>query len=331
MPAAVASAPYVVSDASVVGFGTIGGSEQRILEMAGAQPGRPAGDLLPVAVSNEALGARLDLVSVSSGGVLRTLVAVPAPAFIFDSWADTSRGRIYYGVGRESAVEFRSVAVDGSDDRLLATVAREDLTGFTAELAFDGSAFVVDACHAGSGCARTIVDAQTGTVGTVDRAADPICKILGIVDAEIIGTSRPTCREDGVTSVVAVPIDGERRVLMDDAPREIVDAVIVTTREGVKAVYVGEVAAGGSAVTVAVLDVATGVTSHLPPSDVGDPRLVPYPLARLDGLVLLAGGGMGDFPWQKSFDRPVPVLLDVATGERIELVNLPHWEGTFGR
>ena len=107
------------------------------------------------------------------------------------------------------------------------------------------------------------------------------------------------------------------------------DAAIVVL--SAQAVYVGEVASNGSAVTVAVLDVATGVTTDLPPSDVGDPRLVPYPLARLDGLVLLAGGGMGDFPWQQSFDRPVPVLLDVATGERIELVNLPHWAGTFGR
>jgi len=47
------------------------------------------------------------------------------------------------------------------------------------------------------------------------------------------------------------------------------------------------------------------------------------------GWILLAGGAMGDFPWQRAIDRPVPLLVNVVTGESVELVNLPHWKGNF--
>ena len=124
-----------------------------------------------------------------------------------------------------------------------------------------------------------------------------------------------------------MPIDGDPRVLLEDAPREIADAVVVRTADGTKLVYVGAVADDGSAVTPAVLDVATGTTSDLPPGDVGDPRLGPYPVALPDGWVLLAGGAMGDFPWQRALDRPAPVLVNLDTGRRIELPNLPNWTG----
>ena len=212
----------------------------------------------------------------------------------------------------------------------MATVPREGLAGVTAELALDGAVFVVDACHAGSGCTRTVLDTGSGDASTFDRAADPICRILGIVDDVIIGFSRATtCAEEAITALVAVPIDGDPRVLMADAPREIVDAVVVPTAGGAKVVYVGAVSDDGSAVTVSVLDVATGRTTDLPPSDVGDPRLGPYPVALPEGWVLLAGGAMGDFPWQRALDRPAPVLLNLDTGRRIELPNLPNWTGNL--
>jgi hypothetical protein len=47
-----------------------------------------------------------------------------------------------------------------------------------------------------------------------------------------------------------------------------------------------------------------------------------------DGWVML-NAGLGDFPWQRAFDRPIPVIVNLVTGERIELVNLPHWTGTL--
>lgn len=331
MPPAVAAVPYVAPDASVVGFGTIGSSRQTILEIQGATPGQPAGDLLPVAVSNESTGARLDLVSVSGGTVVRTLAAVPAPSFIFNSWADATHQQVFYGVAVESAIEFHRVAAVGSGDQVVATV-RKGQTGFTADLSADDSVFVVDACYAGPTCTRTIVDAATGASRQVDRASDPLCRILGIVDGLIVGTSRAVCTDEATTALVAVPIEkGSPRVLIDDAPRpEIGGALVVSTPDGPKVVFTGSVEPDGTtAIEVLVLDVTTGETAALPPSDVGDARLFPYAVRLPDGWFLLAGGFLGDFPWQRSFDRPAPVLVNLVTGERIELVNLPHWVGNF--
>lgn len=329
IPPAVAAVPYMAPDASVVGFGTLGSSRQTILPIQGARPGQPAGDLLPVAVSDETAGARLDLVSVSGGTVLRTLATVPAPSFIFDSWVDATHEQVFYGVSVESGIEFHRVATLGAGDQVVATVER-DQTGFSADLAIDDSVFVVGACFEGGGCVRTIVDAATGKARQVDLVGDPVCKILGIVDGLIVGTSRAVCAAESTTAVVAVPIEGgSPRVLIDDAPRpEIGGAVVVSTLDGPKVVFTGSVQPGGiTAIEVLVLDVTTGETAALPPSDVGDARLFPYQVRLPDGWLLLAGGFLGDYPWQRSFDRPAPVLVNLVTGERIELVNLPHWVG----
>ena len=55
-----------------------------------------------------------------------------------------------------------------------------------------------------------------------------------------------------------------------------------------------------------------------------DPRLSNVRLPAGDWILL--AGPVGDTPVLASIGRPVPVLLNVVTGERIELPNLPSSE-----
>jgi hypothetical protein len=328
LPVSVATAPYAVPDPSVVAFGTVGSDRQWILPMSGAQPGMPAGDLLPVASFDAANGARLELVSVSKGVVVRTLAAVPAPSQIFDSWADATHDQVFYAMATETGIEFHRVGAAGTDDTLVATVGR-DPTGFSAELAVDDSVFVVDACFTGRGCTRTIVDGTTGDPREVDRAAEPLCRIFGIVDGTIVGSTRSACSEDTPTNVIGVPVEGGRsKVLIEGAVGANLDgAFVAPTSEGPKLVLAGPV--GPDETPWDVLDIATGETELLPPGAAGTQPLMTADIRLRDGWIMLTGGGLGDFPWQRAFDRPVPVLVNLVTGERIELVNLPNWKGNY--
>lgn len=332
LPDGLGSVPYVAPDARVIGVGTLGSNHQVVLPIADARPGSPAGDLLPVAINSQTDGARLDLVSIGDGAVLRTLVQVPAPSLIFDSWADARHDQVFYLIALESRYEFHRVSALGGDDIVVATVLREGQAGFTADLSDDESIFVVDACQTGVGCSRTIVDAASGAVQRVDRSADPVCRILGIADGVLIGTSRSVCTEDSTTALIAAPVaDGAPVVLMRDAPRaEIGDGVVVVTPDGPKVVFAASVTSDGTP-SIKVIDARTGALSDLPRGTIGDPRLFPYPIRLPAGWLLLAGGALGDFPWQKGLDRPPPILVNLVSGERIELVNLPHWVGTLAR
>lgn len=330
LPDGLASVPYVAPDANVVGFGTLGSNRQILLSLAGARPGEPAGDLLPVATTSKTAGTRLDLVSISAGGVSRTLATAPAPSFILDSWADATHDQVFYLMAVESGFEFHRVSTLGTGDQVVATVPRDGQGFFTADLSDDDSIFVVDACQIGAGCSQTIVDAESGVVRRVDRPSDPICRIVGIVDGLVIGTSRDVCTEDSTTDLIAVPVDGgPPLVLLADAPRALIgDAAVVVTPDGPKVVFVASI--GGDGVpSIKVLDVKTSQATDLPSGAIGDPRLSPTTIRLPAGWLLLGAGGMGDFPWQKALDRPAPVLVNLVTGERIELVNLPHWVGSY--
>ena len=330
LPAGVADVPYTAPDNNVLAFGTIGSNRQTILSMQGTQPGMAAGDLLPVVVFNQGDDPHVDLalVSVSSGEVVRDLATIAAPSIIFDSWADATHDAVFYGVGRESGIEFHRVAVDGSADRTVATV-ESDPTGFTAELALDDSVFVVESCHAGVGCVRTVVDAATGESERTERTGDPICKIFGIVDGTIVGSTRPDCTEDAPSAVVTVPVGGGApTTLLADVPRTSREgAFVVDTEDGPRFVLGGPT--GPDDMPWDVLDMTSGETTTLPTDPSSVFRRGALDVRMPGGWILLAGGAMGDFPWQRAIGRPVPLLVNVVTGESVELVNLPHWKGNF--
>ena len=261
---------------------------------------------------------------------MRDLATVDARPDIFDSWVDATHDAVFYALGQESGIEFHRVAIDGSDDRVVATVAPEP-TGFTAELALDDSVFVVDSCHAGSGCPRTVVDAATGASERTERAGDPVCAIFGIVDGTIVGSRRPVCTEDAPTDVVAVSLaGGSSTVLVADCRASTLEgaSVVDPTRAGIRPGRPGRIGRERR-------DGLGRSRSH-DPVDLPDRRRRVGrvaavarrrpPARRLDPV---DRGGLGDFPWQRAIDRPVPVLVNLVTDERIELVNLPHWTGNF--
>ena len=333
LPAGVASVPYVAPDNNVLAMGTIGSNRQQVLPVPGMRPGMPAGDLASVSVFEETGEPHVDLVlvSVSSGGILRELATADAPSNIFDSWVDATHDAVFYALGQESGIEFHRVATDGSGDRVVATVGPDPM-GFTAELALDDSVFVVDSCHAGTGCRRTVVDAATGEAAVTERKGDPICRIFGIVDGTIVGSRRPVCTQDAPTDLIAVSLaDGSSTGLATGVVRSTLEgASVVDSDEGAKFVLGGPVGSDeADGMAWDVLDLATLSTSRI---DVTAPDGSPLFAADVrlpGGWILLTGGGLGDFPWQRSVDRPVPVLVNLVTDEQIELVNLPHWTGNF--
>lgn len=333
LPTGVAAVPYVAPDNNVLALGTIGSNRQVILPLQGTRPGMPAGDLLAVSMFDETGGPHVDLtlVSISSGAVLRDLATVDAPSNIFDSWVDASHDAVFYVVGKESGIEFHRVAIDGSDDRVVATVD-SDPTGFTAELALDDSVFAVDSCHAGTGCRRTVVDAATGEGVVTARDGAPVCKIFGIVNGTIVGSRRPVCTQDAPTDIVAVSLtDGSSTVLAADVVRSTLEgAFVLDTDEGGKFVLggpVGSVESDGMGWDV--LDLTTLSTSRIDVAAADGSPLFTADVRLPGGWILLTRGGLGDFPWQRAVDRPIPVLVNLATDEDIELVNLPHWTGNF--
>jgi hypothetical protein len=328
LPDGLADVPYAAPDANVLAFGTLGSSRQAILPVRGATPGRPAGDLLPVGVADEGTGARLELVSIAAGSVIRNLARFPAPSFIFDSWVDATHGQVYYALADPTKVEFRRVSIGGTDDALVATVPREGRESFTAKLAADDTVFVVDACLTGPTCTRTIMDAATGEITSADRTSDPLCTILGVADGRIVASSRPACTDDAPTSLLAIPVDGGTpRVVGEAFNPDVSGGVVVATPDGLRVAFGAD---EGSGFVTRVIDVDSGDVSELPASADGGPALIPHQSVVLPpGWLLLTDGYLGDFPWQKAIDRPAPVLVNLVTGERIELVNLPHWTGTW--
>ena len=327
MPAEVAAAPYAVPDANVVGFGTIGSNRQSILPMPNARPGTPAGDLFPVARFDETDGGRLDLVSIASGEIVRNLTTTTAPAFIFDSWADATHEQVFYAKAVGTVIEFHRISAAGTDDTVIATAPR-DSASVKAHLAADDSVFVVEACPDGTGCTRTVVDTATGAARPIDGPAGPVCRILGVVDGTIIEATRPSCSDNAPTDVIAVPLDGGApTVLIEQADATVTDGFIVPTAEGPKLVLTGPV--GPDTVPWDVFDLTTGKTASIAPPAGGTTPLTPADVRLPGGWILLSGGLLGDFPWQRAFDRPVPVLVNLVTDERIELVNLPNWKGNY--
>ncbi|MGZ9159996.1 MAG: hypothetical protein ACXW4T_02430 [Candidatus Limnocylindrales bacterium] len=327
MPPDLALTPYAAPDRNVVGLGTLGARRQTIVELQGATPGRPAGDRLPVSLSDQTDGSRLDLLAIPSGDVIRTIATVPAPSFIFDSWIDPSHERVFFAVARKDVVEFHQVSTDGSDDTLLATIPGAATTGFTAALAGDDTTFVIDWCVAGQACTRVIVDGPTGAVRTVERSGDPVCRIVGIADGTLIGTTRAVCRDESSTALVAVPLaGGPPRVLASDATGGLSGGAVVVTRKGLQVVI--DTAFSESGPAVGIIDVGTGQVTPLM-VEVEGAVLTPTRLRMPPGWVLMSSGMLGDFPWQRAFDRPTPVAVNLDTGDRIELGNLPHWLSTL--
>jgi hypothetical protein len=337
LPSGIAETPYGTAGADRVAVGTLGSNAQSVIDVAGT-PGRGAGDLIPIAVNGAGLsGSRLDLYSAPDGALVTTLADIGAPAFIQGSWVDATHGQVFYevakGLGLQS--EFHRVGFDGSEDQVMASALA--VTGSRqSTLALDDSAYVIESCGLPTGCERIVIDAATLASTTHASTAGEICTLIGVSDGFVVEKVGPTCGGQAVPSgdpgepaplafrIVASRLDGtgERTLAEGDAI-----GTLVHTDDGAWLLATGDIAdaAPGQDPTIELIDVATGeaVPFESDPAE-GLGTSIYAQDVRLPPNWILFATDLGDLPGLQNSYRPVPLLINVLTGERIELPNLPH-------
>lgn len=321
LPEAVAKTPYSAAAHDYLAMGTLGSNRQGLIPIRGAQPGLAGGDLVAVVIPTEA-GTRLDLFSVSAAKAIRTLAETPRPGRLATGAIDATHDQVFYLVGRaDGAAEYRRIGLDGADDRLLVTLPGDGIS-LAHNLARDASSFVIEFCRDATACVRHIVDPVTLELRTIDIPALPVCRLDAVLAEQVIETSGGPCGgPETPFATWATPLDGgDRRLLVDGAA----ERYVVETIAGPKLVYsTGWTPAGDR--TFHILDVASGDTEVLVSFDADSPQsglgIAPARLPR--GWVLLAGL-LNEAPAGRLGLGPAPLVLNVETGEQIELVNLPH-------
>ena len=323
LPEAVAITPYTSEAPEFLAMGTLGSNRQGLIPVPWARPGLAGGDFVAAAIPNEATGAwRLDLFSVSRARVVGTLAEVEAPDRLATSYVDVAHGQVFYLIGRgDGSAEYRRVGLDGTDDRQIVLLPTGGLS-LGSNLARDASVLAIEFCREATACVRHIVDADTLEMTTIDIPALPLCRIDAVVGGLIVQTSGGSCAgAEAPFATWATPLDGgERRLLVEGA----VERYVVDTTAGPKLVYsTGWTPDAGK--TFRVLDVASGETEVLVSFDADSPQsaLVPGGARLPRGWILLAGM-LNEYPAGRLALGPAPLVINVETGEQIELVNLPH-------
>jgi hypothetical protein len=319
MPADLVGLSYADADGEYLALGTLGSERQTIPQMSGAQAGLASGDFVGVTTPDDSGGMTLELWSIAQAKAISTLAQVSGPDRIYRSWVDATHEQVFYGISTAAgfAAEWHRVAFDGSGDTVIGKTAPGIV--LTSEvLALDDSVFVVDWCIAIGPCTRIIHDSETGTDREVVLTGDRRCHLVGAVDGRIVAQGAATCDDAGQTTIEALD-GGQRRVLVD---RPVPASLLVRSSDGPQLI----VATGGE----------TRTTYRIVGLDGGEPReiavfehepsLAPQPSqVRLPaGDWVLLAGPLADTPSNRSLGRATPVLLNVATGEMIELVNLPR-------
>ena len=168
---------------------------------------------------------------------------------------------------------------------------------------------------------------------STERDGAPICQIIGVVDGTIVGSREPVCTADLPRT--------SRRVSLTDASaqrwhrRDLVRSASME-RSSSTPMKAGNSSCGGPVGSVEsdgmpwdVLDLTTLSTSRIDVAAADGSPLFTTDVRSAAGWILFDPRWLGDFPWQRAVDRPVPILVNLVTDERIELVNLPHWTGNF--
>jgi hypothetical protein len=339
LPVGVAETPYAVGDGTWLGLGTVGSNRQTVIDLKGAGAGVASGDLVAVAITDETAGeVRLDLYSISTARPVGRLAEVSGDAIIPWSWVDVTHGQVYYAIfsGPGSGLDFHRVAIDGSGDRVVATVLRPNGSSI-AELAGDDSLFVVDSCRSLSACTRQIVDTSTGETRTIDLPVVDLCRLEGVADGFVVHTVASSCSNPipqpspGVPvaptgdspsdfQVVATTLDGgASRVLVEGDNL----GTVVRTDAGPRFVYMHSL--DFETFALEAVDVNTGDSKTLVTYDSNYAGSTPWiqPVRLPPGWVLLASD-LRDVPDAQNLMRAVPELVNVLSGERIQLPNLPH-------
>jgi hypothetical protein len=320
LPAAVADTPFAtvwMGEPSLIAVGRIGEIEQQLTEAAGVFFARARGAYLLVAAQDAGIG-RYDLWSVEPLERLRTLATASYPELFEQTWLDLTHEQLFYvDVTQDGASgEIRRVGLDGTGDRLIATVGLPR----GGALARDDSLLVIDACDESDSCLRTPIDTETGRVDgpVLPAPGDAACYLTGVSD----GVAVSSCQGDAGVHLIAKPLSGggvEQTYVLG----EIFGSAVVETDEGPQVVYsrLSDQGGGFEVINLASGEIRTLLT--IAPEDIRASLTVAQGVGLPPNWVLLATD-LGDFPGSQTYERPVPLLFNLATGERYELVNLPH-------
>jgi hypothetical protein len=316
LPAGVADTAYADGDGQFAAFGTLGSSDQTLVQLPGSRVGIAAGDHVAIAVRDGDRG-RLELWSISRGERLATLAELPSADGVFRSWVDNTHRQVIYGyLAADYSAEFHRVSFDGTGDHVIAETPAIVVLA-QSELAVDDSTFIVDWCVP-LACSRAIHDMTTGTTTEV-ALVDRTCHLLGIADGQVVASVGESC-DDGLGDAVTVSaLDASsRRELLDRGA----SGTVVATTTG-PLVVVQQLEAPGT--TLSAVPLAGGDVRELARFEDAASSTHTLSSVRLPGSdwILLAGP-LADTPTNQSTGRNVPILLNVLSGEQIELANLPH-------
>ncbi len=320
LPAELAATPYVEADAEHLAFGTLGSNEQQLVRVPSARPSAISGDRVAVGVADGGgEPTRLELWSVSGRTSIAVLTEVAAPRAVMQSWVDATHEQVLYSVwdpGSET-MELRRVGFDASGDRLVLRFG-PGLTGLSGVLSDDDLRYVVSDCAA-AGCTMQVLDTATGEATVVAIDGDPVCRIVGLVEDAVVATTGASCLERGPTATMLIPLDGQpARVLVEGGA----DGVIVLASTG--PLYVYPSGAPGTAIELRAVDLAGGTPRELASFEDAEAVRSLSPVRLPAGDWVLFAGPLADTPNAAAVLRPVPLLLNVVTGQQIPLVNLPH-------
>ncbi len=319
LPAQLAAVGFAEGDGQYVAFGSLGTGTQTVVPVSGQPLALAGGEMVGVALPGDnGVGMRLEAWSIDDRTSVRVLAHTEGQ--IYQSWVDATHQQVFYGVTMDDqSAEWRRVGLDGSGEALVVQMPSTVLpTGIAAGLAVDDTMFIVEWCPTLGPCVRHVHDTAAGTTREVSLEGDRTCHLVGVVDGRLVATSGPTCDGPQGPSITVQAVDGgERRVL----PVPLGQAVLAMSPSG-PVVVVAEDHEDQTIYRVIDLD----GTEARELARIDHPGWIPPLPANLrlpTGWVLL-GGPLADTPGNRNVGRAIPRLLNVATGELIELVNLPH-------
>lgn len=316
MPSELATVGYADADGEYLAFGTLGSEKQTVIQMSGARAGVAGGDFVGVTTPDENGGTKLELWSISETALIGPLAATTGTDTIYGSWVDATHELVFYGVSRAGgfAGEWHRVAFDGSGDEVIGS-SPIGLVMTGELLAADDSAFIVNWCTAIGPCTRLIHDTATGVTRQVQPADSRWCGVQGAAGGFVVLQSG-AC--DGPGQLTAENLDGgDRRVIVEGWANGTVvlgsEGPVLVYSEGTetRTTYRAVSLDGGEPREIAVFEHADFVA----------PQLSRVRLPAGDWVLL--AGPLADTPSNNSTGRTTPVLLNITTGEQIELVNLP--------
>jgi hypothetical protein len=319
LPGGLGDVLFAEGDRENVAFGSLGGNRQTIVRLDASVVGKAGGGFVAIAHPIDSGATALELWSIANAAPVATLAIIDG-AEVFDSWVDATHEQVFYGTVTPLGVgEWRRVALDGSGDTLVGRTPM-GLREAIGMLAVDDAQFVAQWCPLIGSCERAIYDTTTGDVRTVTRADDGICNLVGVVGGQLIAQS-PGCDAPA----------GEQRITAEDLD----DGSITTLVEGPAgaAVFPGpegpQVLVFHPGDTQSVVEVVgiDGTGRREVARIDHESGLNPYvsPLRLPAGDWILLAGPLADTPTQHML-TPIPVLLNVVTGEQIALPNLPGGE-----